>query len=155
VGTRNGAWLVAPEGDKVLHQFTAENSPLPGSEVLRIAVSGGTGEVFFATARGLVSYRGTATDAAEGKESDVWVFPNPVPPGYTGTIALRGLPDRSHVKIIEPGGRLVFQTRSLGGQAVWNGRDYRGRQPAPGIYLVLVTNELRTEKVAAKIVFIR
>ena len=29
-----------------------------------------------------------------------------------------------------------FTTRALGGQAVWNGRDYQGRKIETGIYLV-------------------
>jgi hypothetical protein len=59
------------------------------------------------------------------------------------------------VKITETNGRLVFQTRSLGGQAIWNGRDYRGQQAASGIYLVLAADETKTEKVVAKIVIIQ
>jgi hypothetical protein len=42
----------------------------------------------------------------------------------------------------------------LGGQAIWDGKDYRGQKISTGIYLVLVNNEERTEKAATKIVFI-
>ena len=126
IATSSGAWLVSPDGDKVLAQFTEENSPLLSNDVKRIAINGKTGEVFFATAKGLISFRGTATEAAETTDS-ILVYPNPVPAGYTGTIGIRGLPDNSQVKITETGGRLVFQTRSLGGQAIWNGKDYQGR----------------------------
>ena len=58
------------------------------------------------------------------------------------------------MKITELNGRLVYQTKALGGQAVWNGRDYTGKQIASGIYLVLVTDESRKEQAAGKIVFI-
>jgi hypothetical protein len=58
------------------------------------------------------------------------------------------------VKITELNGRLVYQTRALGGQAVWDGRDYKGRKISSGIYLVLISNDGRTEKKAAKIIFI-
>ena len=51
-------------------------------------------------------------------------------------------------------GRLVYQTRAAGGQAVWDGKDYKGRKISTGVYLVLVSNDERTEKTAAKIVFI-
>jgi sugar lactone lactonase YvrE len=153
IATASGAWLVAPDGDKVLAQFTEENSPLLSNDVKRIAINGKTGEVFFATAKGLISFRGTATEAAETTDS-IHVYPNPVPAGYTGTIGIRGLPENSQVKITETGGRLVFQTRSLGGQAVWNGRDYLGRQAASGIYLVLAIGADKTEKVVGKIVLI-
>ena len=82
------------------------------------------------------------------------VFPNPVPPGYTGSIAIRGLVENAIVKIIEPGGRLVFETRALGGQAIWNGLNYQGRRVDSGAYIVLVNDDGRQEKAAAKIFFI-
>lgn len=153
IATSGGAWLVSPDGDKVIANFTEENSPLLSSDVKSIAVNGKTGEVFFATSKGISSFRGTATDAAETK-NNVLVFPNPVPPSYNGTIGIRGLPENSIVKITETNGRLVYQTRSLGGQAIWNGKDYKGNQASSGIYLVLAVDETKQEKVVAKIVFI-
>lgn len=153
IATSSGAWLVSPEGDKVVAHFTEENSPLLSSDVKSIVMNGKTGEVFFATAKGISSFRGTATEAAETK-NNVLVFPNPVPPSYNGSIGIRGLPGNSIVKITETNGRLVFQTRSLGGQAIWNGKDYTGNQAASGIYLVIAVDEAKQEKVVAKIVFI-
>jgi hypothetical protein len=154
MATSTGAWLIRPDGDKVLAHFTEDNSPLLSNDVKSIAINGATGEVFFATAKGIVSFRGSATEAAETK-AKVLVYPNPVPPGFNGTIGIRGLPENSMVKITETNGRLVYQTRSLGGQAIWNGRDYRGHQAASGIYLVLAADETKTEKVVAKIVIIQ
>ena len=82
------------------------------------------------------------------------VFPNPVPPGYAGTIAIRGLVSNAIVKITEPDGRLVYQTRALGGQANWDGKDYKGRRISSGVYLVLVSDDGRKENLATKIVFV-
>lgn len=153
VGTEKGAWLVAPNGDAIIEHWNTGNSPLPANRVHSIAIDPKTGEVFFATAAGIVSWRGTATAASEEKPQ-VQIFPNPVPPGYNGTIGIRGLKENSIVKITELNGRLVYQTRSLGGQAVWNGRDYRGRMISTGVYLVLVSDEGNREQTAGKIVFI-
>jgi hypothetical protein len=121
--------------------------------VNKIAIDGKTGEVYFATAKGICSFRSTATEGGEKNES-VIAFPNPVPPGYAGSISIRGVAANAIVKITELDGRLVYQTRALGGQAIWNGRDYRGRKISTGVYLVLISNDERTEKAAAKIVFI-
>jgi ligand-binding sensor domain-containing protein len=153
MATTTGAWLVNPEGDKILEHFTEENSPLLSNDVRSIAIDGQTGEVFFGTAKGICSFRGTATQSEETKNK-VLVFPNPVPPAYNGNIGIRGLPENSIVRITETNGRLVYQTRSLGGQAIWNGKDYKGRQTSSGIYLVMAEDEMKQEKIVAKIVFI-
>lgn len=157
--TKNGVFLVNAEGEKVIYRFTEENSPLLSSDVKKIAIDGKSGEVYFATAKGICSFRSTATEGGE-KNEDVLVFPNPVPPGYTGTIAIKGLVNNAVVKITELDGRLVYQTRALGGQAIWDGRNYRGQKISSGAYLVLVSDDgsnLATgkrERTAAKIFFI-
>ena len=153
VATKNGVWLINPEGDKVIYKFTEENSPLLSNDVKRIAIDGKTGEAFFATVNGICSFRSNATEGGE-TNNNVMVFPNPVPPGYNGTIAIRGLVNNAIVKITELDGRLVYQTRGLGGQAVWNGKDYRGRKISSGVYLVLVSDDGRKENRATKIIFI-
>jgi len=153
VATKNGAFLISAEGDKVIYRFTETNSPLLSNDVKRIAIDGKTGEVYFATANGICSFRSTATEGGE-TNSNVLVFPNPVPPGYSGTIAIRGLVNNAIVKITELDGRLVYQTRALGGQAIWDGKDYKGRRISSGVYLVLVSDDRRKENLATKIVFI-
>ena len=153
VATKNGAWLISAEGDKVIYRFTEENSPLLSNDVKGIAIDGKTGEIFFATSNGICSFRSTATQGGE-TNNNVLVFPNPVPPGYGGTIAIRGLVDNAIVKITEMDGRLVYQTRALGGQAVWDGKDYKGRKISSGLYLVLVSDDGRKENLATKIIFI-
>ena len=153
IATDKGAWLISETGEHVIYHFTEENSPLLSSQVSQIAIDGITGEVFFSTARGICSFRSTATESS-GRNEQVLVFPNPVPPGYTGSIGIRGLATNAIVKITEMNGRLVYQARATGGQAVWDGRDYKGRKISTGVYLVLVSNDERTEKTAAKIVFI-
>ena len=151
IGSKNGVWLISPDGDKIIYRFTEENSPLLNNDVKRIAVDPATGEVFISTLSGICSFRSTATEGGE-VNSNVLVFPNPVPPGYNGSIAIRGLVDNALVKIAEMNGRLVFQTRALGGQAIWNGRNYKGEKIASGVYLVIVRDDSGTEKLVTKIV---
>jgi len=153
IATASGAWLVSPDGDKVIAHYNESNSPLLSDDVKSVAINGANGEVFFATAKGISSLRGTATEATESN-SGVVVFPNPVTPDYSGTIGIRGLPQNSTFKITEMGGRLVYQGRSLGGQATWNGKDYRGQSVASGVYLVIATDDLREEKVVSRIVVV-
>lgn len=151
IGTRNGVWLVSPDGEKLIYRFTEENSPLLSNDIKKIVVDPISGEVFISTFNGICSFRSTATEG-ENTQGNVLVFPNPVVPGYNGTIAIRGLAENSLVKITELNGRLVYQTRSLGGQANWNGYSYNGRKAASGVYLVLVRDDSGREKLVTKIV---
>lgn len=151
IGTRNGVWLISPDGNNIIYRFTEENSPLLSNDVKRIAVDPLTGEIFMATFNGICSFRSTATDGNKTNEH-ILVFPNPVPPGYNGTIAIRGLVENALVKITELNGRLVYQTRALGGQAVWDGHNYRGDKIASGIYLIIVRDDNGTEKIVTKVV---
>ncbi len=154
IGTKNGAWLISADGAKTITRFTTVNSPLLSDDVRQIAIDGNSGEVFFATDKGICSFRGTATEG-NTSNTNVLAFPNPVPPGYTGTIAIRGVANNAIVKIADMDGRLVFQTRALGGQAVWNGKDYKGSTISTGVYLVLVSDDNKQEKTVTKIVFIK
>ncbi|WP_353549008.1 two-component regulator propeller domain-containing protein [Sediminibacterium sp. KACHI17] len=151
VGTRNGLWLLSSNGEKVIYRFTAENSPLLSNDVRKLSIDPVNGELFIATFEGLCSFRSTATTPVE-TQSKVLVFPNPVPPSFNGTIAIRGLVDKALVKITELNGRLVYQTRSLGGQAIWDGRNYLGAKVASGVYLVLIRDDSGQERIATKIV---
>ncbi len=153
VATKNGVFLISASGEKVIYQFTENNSPLLSSDVKKITIDGKTGEVYFATQKGICSFRSTATEGGETNEY-VLVFPNPVPAGYAGTIGIRGLVNNAIVKITELDGRLVYQTRALGGQAVWDGRNYKGQRISSGVYLVLVSDEGKKERTATKIFFI-
>ncbi|HYJ37672.1 MAG TPA: two-component regulator propeller domain-containing protein [Chitinophagaceae bacterium] len=153
IGTKNGAWLISADGEKTIYHFTEEKSPLLSNDVRRIAIDGASGEVFFSTDKGICSFRGTATEGST-ENRDVLVYPNPVPSGYTGQVAIRGVVENAIVKITELDGRLVYQARANGGQVVWNGRDYKGKRVASGIYLVLITDANRKENLATKIVFL-
>jgi hypothetical protein len=100
----------------------------------------------------LICYRGTSTEG--GKENkEVKVFPNPVPSGYKGTIAIKGLVENADVRITDISGQLIYRTKALGGQAVWDGMDYTNRRPQTGVYLIFITNKDGSQKHVGKMVF--
>ena len=45
---------------------------------------------------------------------------------YFGEIAISGLVENTFVKITDLNGNLVYETVSLGGQAIWDGENYAG-----------------------------
>lgn len=154
-GTDNGIFVQSPSGEETLLRFTVDNSPLPSDKIIDIAINPDDGEVFIATEEGLVSYRSDATEGESRQGDAVLAFPNPVRPDYDGPIAIRGLVRDADVKITDINGRMIFQTRANGGQAVWNGRDYNGRPAATGVYLVFSSSRDGFETLVTKVTVIR
>lgn len=155
IATQNsGVFLMSEDGTEEVLHFTAENSPLLSNEVRSIAINKKTGEVFFATSLGIISYRNDATEGLDDF-TNVYVFPNPVEPGYSGPIAITGLVENADVKITDISGSLVYQTKALGGQAIWYGTNLKGEKAHSGIYLVFCTNEDGTKTYVAKILMVQ
>lgn len=153
-GTRNsGVYLISEDGTEELKHFTIDNSPLLSNEISAIGINDKTGEVYFGTSKGLISYRGTAT---EGNEffTDVYAYPNPVPPDFNGLIAINGLVENADVKITDISGNLVFETKAEGGQATWNGKNFSGEKVHTGVYLAFCSNEDGSKTFVTKILFI-
>ncbi|MBR1630577.1 MAG: T9SS type A sorting domain-containing protein [Paludibacteraceae bacterium] len=150
----NGVYLVSENGIETIQRFTTSNSPLPSDVVKSIAIHPQTGEVFFGTASGLVSYQSDAAESS-GSYSTIYAYPNPVRENYNGIITLRGMTNGSLVRITDMSGNVVCDTRSNGSLAVWDGKDKQGRRVAAGIYLVICSNEDGTETGRSRLLFIR
>lgn len=154
IGTEaSGAYLVSQDGQDLVYHFTSDNSPLPSNNIADIEINGKTGEVFFATTSGLLSYRGTATESKTNFDN-IKVFPNPVRPEYNGVIAVNGLSRDSDIKVTDIAGNIVNVVKSEGGQAIWDGKNLRGERVKSGVYLFLCSSEDGSSKVAAKVMFI-
>lgn len=156
VGTTTGVFVISSDGEELIAKFNTENSPLFDNVITDIAIDPECGEVFIGTSEGIISYRGEATNGGINHKEDLLVFPNPVRPEYQGPITIKGFARDSDVKITDINGQLVFETKALGGQAIWNGRDYTGRKAATGVYLVLGTTTRgfdEPQSVVAKILF--
>ena len=76
-----------------------------------------------------------ATGPAGDFES-LLIYPNPVRENFTGDVAITGLMVNSTVKITDLNGNLCFEAISLGGQVLWNGKNFMGERVGTGIYLV-------------------
>lgn len=149
-----GAFLVSPDGQRTLFHFTKENSPLPSNNINDIEIDNRTGEVFFATDRGMVSYKGTSTEAA-GNLNNVYVFPNPVRPNFDGDVNISGLMDSVNVKITDIEGNLVYETTSEGGTVLWDTRAFGKYKVASGVYMIFISSEDGTETKVKKVMIIR
>lgn len=136
----DGVYLVNPEGTEILQHFTTENSPLPSNFVGFVAVSPSDNKVYFGTSLGLAEYSSTAAPAADSF-SEIVAYPNPVRPGYSGWITVKGLMDNSYVKITDSVGNLVYATVSDGGMITWNGCNSAGTEVPTGVYYVFASQK--------------
>jgi len=154
IGTKaSGIYLVSADGGEELQHFTTDNSPLLNNEITDIALNQKNGEVFIGTASGLISYMGEAI-AGNDVFTDVYVYPNPVRETYNGPVVVKGLVDDTDVRITDITGNLVYKTKSLGGQAVWDGKNQNGNRCKTGVYLVFLTDSKGEQTKITKLMFI-
>lgn len=156
IGTEaSGLYLVNEDGTAVLQHFTKDNSPFTTDAVTMLACDPNGNDVLVGTPEGVYVY---SSDSAPGADdfSGVYAYPNPVRPDYTGWITIEGLMANSVVKIADIKGNVIWNGRSEGGMAVWDGCDASGNRVPSGVYLVLASNTDGTETtgVATKIVVI-
>jgi streptogramin lyase len=153
IGTTDGLYLFSADGTELIQHFTAADSPLPADYINALRFDPEDGIIFIDTPNGMVSYRSNASASSENL-SAVTIFPNPVRPGYAGIVGIKGLLDKSIVKITELSGRLIYETVAQGGTASWNLNDYTGRRARGGIYMVFIVSNDGNEKFAGKLAVI-
>ena len=155
VGTADsGVFLVSSDGQETKYHFTKDNSPLPSNAINDIAINNNTGEVFFATDKGMVSFKGTATKANEDL-NNVYVYPNPVRPEYEGTVKITGLLDQANVKISDIEGNLVYETTTEGGTIEWDTTAFGKHKVASGVYMIFISAQDGIETKVKKVMIIR
>lgn len=156
IGTQNGVFLISDDCNTQVQHFTTENSPLLSNTVTDIKVDPNSNMVYFATDKGLCSYASDATQPADIMTKDnVYAYPNPVRPDYTGPITIVGLSYNSDVKIVTSNGVLVNKGRSTGGSYQWDGCDLKGRHVASGVYMVEAATENGEKGAVCKVAVIR
>ena len=132
-----------------------DNSYLLSNTVYSTAINQKNGKVYFLTNKGLCSYQSDATEPTEEMtEDNVFAYPNPVTPDYTGLITITGLTYDADVKITSSNGALIAQGRSNGGMFTWDGNDRQGKRVASGIYMVITATSEGNKGIVCKIAII-
>jgi hypothetical protein len=165
-----GVFYVSSDGQKTIHHFTKDNSPLPSNGVNAMALDSENGVVYFGTTRGLVAFTTGGSSTAESLE-DVYVYPNPVRPGFNmaeDKIKIKNISENVNIKITDIEGNLVAEAQSNvnlryknynleidGGTAYWNGKNLANNTVASGVYLVLFSDFDTLETNVSKIMIIR
>ena len=155
IGTADsGLFLVSPNGKETKYHFTINNSPLPSNVINDVGINSVSGEVFIATAKGLVSFKGVST-AANDDLSNAYVYPNPVRPEYQGTVKIAGLLDKATIKITDIEGNLVYETTSEGGTIEWDTTAFGKYKVASGVYMIFISAQDGVETKVKKVMIIR
>jgi len=142
--TNDGAWLIeAGEGgyDLVEH-FTSDNSPLFSDEVLSVDVDASTGNVFFSTDRGLLSYASDAIAPVQ-EAGELMVFPNPIRIADLSnpSVYVEGLVPATDIRVVTPAGHLVRRMQARGGRTRWDLLDEEGNRVRSGVYLIIAVGQ--------------
>lgn len=155
IGTASsGVFQFSSDGQKTLQRFTIDNSPLPSNTINDIDINPVTGEVFFATPQGIVVYKGISTDGSDDLKN-VIVYPNPVRPGFAGTVKITGLLDKANIKITDISGNLVHEVISQGGTIEWDTTAFGKYKVASGVYMIFISADDGIETAVKKVMIVR
>lgn len=151
----SGLFLVSADGSQIIKRFNTTNSPLASNTVYKVCCNPNTNSVYVTTPAGLYEYFSDSSPA-ESNYDDIYAYPNPVRPEFTGNVTLMGMMDNSLVKIADASGNVIRQLKSTGGMATWDCCDQYGERVKTGIYMVLCSQANGSgEAVVTKIAVIR
>ena len=153
--TTSGVYYVSTDGREIIDNFTRANSMIPSDEVHSVVCDPNSSDVYFGTTNGLAVYHSTVAPAADDF-SEVYAYPNPVRPDYSGWITIKGLMDNSLVKIADSAGNVFLQTRSEGGMVIWDGCNAAGDRVPTGVYYVYASqNQESSNGAVTKILVVK
>lgn len=140
----SGLYHVNADGTEIVEHFTTSNSEIPSDLVIASYPDKFSNKIFVGTDQGLAIYHSTSAPA-KADLSNVYAYPNPVTPEFTGHINVAGLMDGTLVKIADASGNVFYQATSNGGMITWNGCDAAGQRVKSGVYYVFASKSSEGE----------
>ena len=134
----SGVYLVSEDGTEILGTYNSTNSPLGTDEINNVYADPNSNMVYIGTNTGLYCFASDSSAPADDY-SEVYAYPNPVRPGFSGWITVTGLMDNSLVKIVDSGMNVVYQGTSKGGMMTWDGCNRSGSRVKSGVYYVMAS----------------
>ena len=134
----SGLLLVNEDGSEILEQFTTNNSPILSNYILSVCCNPLNNKVYVGTDKGFMEYSSDSEPPAENYDN-IYAYPNPVRPEYSGEITIRGLMENSLVKIADSEGNVFKSIRSSGGMTTWDGCDDSGNPVKSGVYFIFAS----------------
>lgn len=133
IASNNGLYFVSPDASEVYDHFTLENSDIPSDVVYSVECDTINDRVYIFTDNGFAEYVMNG-EASALNFDDVYAFPNPVEPDFTGMVKIANLMENSYVTITDRDGRVVRQLGPVMGCAFWDASEENGERVATGIY---------------------
>lgn len=87
--------------------------------------------------------------------ANVYAYPNPVRPNFSGTVKIANLTTKAVIKITDIEGNLVFETTSEGGTIEWDTSAFGKYKVASGVYLILISSQDGSDTTVKKLMIIR
>ncbi|TYB78870.1 type IX secretion system anionic LPS delivery protein PorZ [Bizionia myxarmorum] len=166
----SGVFYLSSDGQKTIRHFTKDNSPLPSNDVVDISIDEISGNVYFATRNGMVSF-GSGSSETQQTLANAYVYPNPVRPTFNITeekVKIKDISENVNIKITDIEGNLVAEAQSRtnmryggynleidGGIAYWNGYNMSNKVVKSGVYLVMLSDLDTFETKVLKVMVVR
>ena len=133
IATNNGLYFTSPDGTEVYSHFTMSNSDIPGDVVYSVECDTVNDRIYIVCDNGFAEYVPQG-DAAALNFDNVYAFPNPVEPDFTGMIKIANLMDNSYVTVTDRNGDVVAQFGPVLGSTLWDGSGTDGERLPTGVY---------------------
>ena len=133
IATDGGLYFVSPDGSEVFNHFTTANSDIPSDVVYTVECDPEHDCVYIFTDNGFAEYVAEGAAAALNFDN-VYAFPNPMEPDYTGMIKISNLMENSYVAITNRSGRVIKRMGPVMGCAYWDGCGSDGERVPTGVY---------------------
>ena len=135
VASNNGLYFVSPDGSELYNHFTTYNSDIPSNVIYSVECDTVNNRVYIFTDNGFAEYVENGESAALSFDN-VYAFPNPVEPDFTGMIKIANLMDNSYVTITDHDGNVVAQMGPVTGCAFWDASNASGERVPTGTYKI-------------------
>ena len=133
IATNNGLYYASADASEVYNHFTIENSDIPSNTVFSVECDTVNDRIYIFTDNGFAEYLPEG-DAAALNYDNVYAFPNPVEPDFTGMIKIANLMENSYVTVTDNNGNVVAQFGPVMGSALWDGSGADGERVPTGVY---------------------
>lgn len=152
----SGVFVISSDCNTQENHFSVANSPILSDNITDIKIDEKSGLVYIATDNGVCSYQSdNISHGSEASNDNIYAYPNPVTPDYTGPITIVGMESGSQIIITTASGQKVAQGTCSGGSFRWNGCDLNGNPVASGVYMALIANANGEKSAVTKIAIIR